>query len=172
MSLLSRVAFLVFGFILCGWLYWLTARTQRCLDHAEAALDHADLLIGALQRRMATRGVLAMLGDDAPPTPVNLPLTPVAVAEAVTDEATAGITAAVGERLDTQPQPTVPTVQAIDSWQRALAQDALLAPSVEPDDVDDALSRFRFNPGHTRSQRREEAALVTAPADVEGEGGE
>ncbi|WP_324276172.1 hypothetical protein [Blastococcus brunescens] len=45
--MIGRIASIVAALILVGWLYWLTARVQVLLTHAEAALDRADRTLAA-----------------------------------------------------------------------------------------------------------------------------
>ncbi|MGZ5422759.1 MAG: hypothetical protein ACXWDF_11365, partial [Aeromicrobium sp.] len=45
--MIGRLSIIVAAVILAGWLYWLTARVQVLLTHAEAALDRADRTLAA-----------------------------------------------------------------------------------------------------------------------------
>ena len=65
---------IIAGSILAGWLYWLTGRVQRLLDHAEGAIHLADRTFAALPvPRDRSDGLLRWLGDAPAAGPVPLP---------------------------------------------------------------------------------------------------
>ena len=45
--MIGRLLGILGALILAGWLYWLTARVQVLLDHAEATLNRADRTLAA-----------------------------------------------------------------------------------------------------------------------------
>ena len=45
--MISRLVGILGALVLAGWLYWLTARVQVLLDHAEATLERADRTLAA-----------------------------------------------------------------------------------------------------------------------------
>ena len=61
--MIVRLVGILGALILAGWLYWLTARVQVLLDHAEATLDRADRTLAA-----AVAMVAAAPATPAPPS--------------------------------------------------------------------------------------------------------
>lgn len=59
--MIGRLMGILGALILAGWLYWLTARVQVLLSHAEATLDRADRTLAA---------AMAMVAAAPPPVPV------------------------------------------------------------------------------------------------------
>ncbi|TQN37444.1 hypothetical protein FHU33_4096 [Blastococcus colisei] len=118
--MIGRIFGIVAALILAGWLYWLTARVQVLLTHAEAALDRADrTLAAAMAMVAATPPIATQLSAVAAPRE-EAPAIPALTAASMTSPAPAPVT--VPSPADGPP--TVPTGMAVEAEKRALVERA------------------------------------------------
>lgn len=152
--MITQISFLLLVLVVCVWLYVLTYRQQRLQDHGEGTLDTADRILWSLQQRMATRGLVAWLGEPEPTvTPAHEEhdrRVLLARLHAALQVHAARVPLTAPPR-EPEPRPT-PGPATVSDLKRAweVAPPQLVAIHPEHDDVDHKLARFTYAEGHTR----------------------
>jgi len=108
--MIVRLVGIVGALILAGWLYWLTARVQLLLSHAESTLDRADRTLAAAMALVA-----------APPPVHALPSAIQEPQEERPEREPAELVPVSGLAPAGGP-PTVPTGMVIEAEKRALVE--------------------------------------------------